>query len=64
MEQWNMQALESDLPRMLASCHTEFERINVKALHGIEVRKLAERLRAENRLTPAGYAIANKYGFK
>ena len=63
MEQWNIQTLENDLPRLLALCYNEFERINVKALHGIEVRKLAERLRAENRLTPAGYAIAKKYGF-
>ena len=64
MKQWNIQALELDLPRLLAMCRTEFERINVKAFHGIEVRELAASLAAQGKLTPGGRAIAEKYGYR
>ncbi len=62
--EWNLQGLERNLPEVLASCHTSFERTNVRALHGIEVRKLADSLHAQNKLTPGGRAIAEKYGWR
>ena len=62
--QWNIQALEADLPRALALCHSDFERINVRAFHGIEVRKIADSLSAQGKLTPGGRAIAEKYGWR
>ena len=62
--QWNIQALEADLSRALALCHTDFERINVKALHGIEIRKTADSLSAQGKLTPGGRVIAEKYGWR
>jgi len=63
-KEWNIQALEADLSRLLSACHSNFERINVKALHGIEVRKLADELSAQGKLTPGGRAIAEKYGWR
>lgn len=63
-KEWNIQALERDLPRALASCRSDFERANVRALHGIEVRELASKLYAQGKLTPGGRAIAEKYGWR
>lgn len=62
--EWSIQGLERDLPRALASCSTQFERDNVTALHGIEVRELATKLNKQGKLTPGGRAIAEKYGWR
>lgn len=62
--EWNIQALEADLPRLLKACQTDFERINVRALHGVEIRRKAAELAAAGRLTPGGRAIAERYGFR
>lgn len=63
-KQWNVQALEADLPRLLAMCRTPTERATATVLHGIEVRELAAALAAQGRLTPGARAIAEKYGFR
>lgn len=60
---WNIHQLESALQNDIAMCQSEFERINCRAIAGIEIRKLAIELRAQGKLTPAQYAIATKYGF-
>lgn len=62
--EWTIQALERDLPRALASCNNQFERDNVKAFHGMEIRELASNLKAQGRLTPGGRAIAEEYGWR
>jgi len=62
--EWTIQGLELDLPRQLAACSTQFERDNVKAFHGIEIRELASALKAQGKLTPGGRAIAEAYGWK
>lgn len=63
--EWNLTALErvfieQDLP----SCKTEHEKNMARTIHGIGVRKLAQTLKEKGRLTPAGLAIAEKYGFR
>jgi len=62
--EWNIQALERDLPRLLGQCHTSLERSMVQTLHGKEIRELAGQLKSKGKLTPGGNAIAQKYGFK
>ena len=64
LKEWNIQALERDLPRLLGQCHTSLERSMVQTLHGKEIRQLAEQLKRNGKLTPGGKAIAQKYGFK
>ena len=64
-KQWSITALEAQLPSYLGMCHTQFERDNVIAFHGIEVRKLAsEKTLYGKKLTPAEIAIAEKYGWR
>jgi len=64
LKDWNIQALERDLPRLLTQCHTPLERHMVQTFHGKEICQLAEQLKSQGRLTPGGKAIAQKYGFK
>ena len=63
-QDWNLHALERaftehDLP----ACQTSHERVMARAIHGIGMRKRAEELRAQGKLTPCQRAIAEKYGF-
>lgn len=63
-KQWNIQALELDfINNQVSKCTTSFEISMVTALHGIEIKKLAKQLYLQNKLSPCGLAIAEKYGF-
>ena len=60
-KEWNMQAAEIALADFLALCHSDFERANVIAIHGMEQRQRAER---KGKLSPVERAIAEKYGYR
>lgn len=60
---WNIHQLEAKLPEDLAMCRTPHEILICKTVHGIGVRKMAEHLAAQGKLTPAQKAIAEKYGY-
>lgn len=64
MKEWNIQALELDfINNQLPKCNNDFEVSMLTAIHGMEVKKLAEKLKELGKLTPVGEAIASKYGF-
>ena len=64
MESWNIKQLKQTLIEDLALCTTHNERLNAEAIAGVEIRKLAEKLSAIRKLTPAELAIAEQYGFR
>lgn len=59
--EWSIQAAEIALQEYLALCHTNVERSNVMAIHGIGQRKRATR---KGRLSPVELAIVSKYGYR
>jgi hypothetical protein len=61
---WTIQTLEASLPEALSWCRSDFERANVRALHGIEIRRLAGEARKTRRLLPREAEIAAAYGFR
>jgi len=64
-QEWTIKSAERDyLERALPMCHTDFERCNLKAIHGIEQRRLANYWQSQRKLTPGEIAIAQKYGWK
>jgi len=64
-QEWTIKDAERDyLERALPMCHTDFERCNLKAIHGIEQRRLADHWQSKRKLTPCEIAIAQKYGWK
>lgn len=64
-QEWRIKDAERDyLERALPMCQTDFERCNLKAIHGIEQRRLADYWKAQGKLTPGDIAIAQKYGWK
>ena len=64
-KEWTIKDAERDmLERALPMCHNDFERCNLKAIHGIDIRRLADYWKANGKLTPADIAIAEKYGWK
>lgn len=60
---WTIKQLEEAMQRDLAMCHTEHERIMVKAIGGKEIREKAQAWARVRKLTPAELAIAQKYGY-
>jgi len=64
-QEWTIKDAERDyLERALPVCHTDFERCNLKAIHAIEQRRLADYWQSKRKLTPGEIAIAQKYGWK
>jgi len=64
-QEWTIKNAERDfLERALPMCNNDFERCNLKAIHGIEQRRLADYWQSLRKLTPGEIAIAQKYGWK
>jgi len=64
-KEWTITGLERALKEVsLPLCNSDFERCNLKAIHGIEIRRLATFWKAQRKLTPGEVAIAEKYGWK
>jgi hypothetical protein len=61
---WNIKQLNDAMLAHLAACASEFERINVRAICGKEIRETAERFAASRKLTPGEEAIAAQYGYR
>lgn len=61
---WTIKQLEEALTEDLTKCHTEHERIMVKAIGGREIREKAEEWAKVRKLTPFEVAIASKYGYR
>jgi hypothetical protein len=64
MTPWKIHQLEDRMKEDLEACHTQHERIMVKAISGMEIRKCAERWAKQRKLTPGEVAIASKYGYR
>ena len=63
--EWTIKELERSLiEESLPMCNSDFERCNLKAIHGIEIRRLATYWKNKRKLTPGEVAIAEKYGWK
>lgn len=63
--EWTIKDLERSLnEESLPMCNSDFERCNLKAIHGIEIRRLATYWQSKRKLTPGEVAIAEKYGWK
>jgi hypothetical protein len=64
-QEWTIKDLErAYLEQSLPMCNSDFERCNLKAIHGIEQRRLADYWQSKRKLTPGEVAIAQKYGWK
>ena len=64
-QEWTIKDSErAYLEESLPMCRCDFERANLKAIHGIEQRRLADYWKAQGKLTPGDIAIAQKYGWK
>lgn len=61
---WTIKQLEETLQNDLLQCHTEHERIMVKAIGGKEIREKAQEWAKVRKLTPVELAIAQKYGYR
>lgn len=64
MEAWTIKQLQDAMDRDLAACQSEFERANVKAICGREIREKAIAWARVRKLTPGEIAIASKYGYR
>jgi hypothetical protein len=63
MEAWTIKQLYSAMQADLASCGSQFERANVKAICGREIREKAHEWAKARKLTPFEVAIAEQFGF-
>lgn len=64
MKAWTITQLESALQHDLTLCHSNFERINVVAIGGRDIRESAIEWSKVRKLTPGEVAIAQKYGYR
>ena len=64
MEAWSIRHLNRAMMNNLAQCQTEFERINVRAVCGREIRQKADEWSRIRKLTPGEVAIAESFGWK
>jgi hypothetical protein len=64
LKPWSIRHLYDAMQGSLAACHTDFERINVRAICGKEIREQAEQFAKERKLTPGEIAIASQFGYK
>ena len=64
LKPWTVTQLYRAMTRDLLSCHSEFERNNVRAIGGKEIRELAESESKSRRLTPFEIAIAESFGYR
>lgn len=63
MKPWTVVQLKAAMLSDLALCQTDFERANVRAICGREIRQAACRIAATRKLTPGEMAIAEEYGY-
>ena len=59
---WTVTQLYREMQEDLSACNDSFERCNVKAICGKEIREFAESL--DRKLTPGELAIAQRFGYK
>jgi hypothetical protein len=63
MEAWTITQLKLAMDADLEQCSTEFERINVRAFGGMEIRRAADRWSRIRKLGPCEVAIAESFGW-
>lgn len=64
MNQHTIHTLYKAMQNDLAACHTAFEQSMVKAIGGKEIRKLAQSLMTQGKLTASESSIAQQFGFR
>lgn len=64
MNPWTINQLNDQMAKDLEKCHTEHERIMVKAINGRHIREQAHQFAQTRKLTPGEIAIATQYGYK
>ena len=62
LKPWTVTQLYHAMQEDLAMCNDSFERGNVKAICGKEIREFAESL--DRKLTPGELAIAQSFGYR
>jgi hypothetical protein len=60
--EWTICGLEAALPEAISWCRSDLERANVKAFHGVEIRRKASAL--QRPLTRKEAEIASRYGWR
>lgn len=64
MEAWTIKQLYSAMQSDLAACQSPFERANIKAICGREIREKAQEWSKTRKLTTFEVAIAEQFGFR
>lgn len=64
MQAWTIHQLKDAMINDLAQCHTNHERIMLKAIAGKEIREKAYEWAKKRKLTPGEIAIAQEYGYR
>ena len=64
MEPWTIKQLFEAHQRDLSQCQSDFERSNVTAINGREIREKATEWASHRKLTPIEVAIAGKFGYR
>ena len=64
MKPWTIKQLFESHQRDLSQCHNDFERSNVAAINGREIREMAIEWASQRKLTPIEVAIAEKFGYR
>lgn len=61
---WTIKQLAEAHERDLSQCHSDFERTNVTAINGRQIREKAIEWAAHRKLTPMEVAIAQRFGYR
>lgn len=64
IEPWTIKQLLEAHERDIAQCRSDFERSNVTAINGREIREKAVEWAARRKLTPMEMAIAQRFGYR
>jgi hypothetical protein len=64
LKTWSIRQLRDAMNQDLFMCHTEHERLMVRAICGKEIREHAEQFSKTRKLTPGEIAIAQEFGYR